>query len=132
MYEYSKPCATENEIPLISRNWYTYYKLLADEYIILKNKNYLICRSSFKPKPFPCDVAWMDQIGNFDYVDVISELIIKLIYKNANGLYNVGTTEKTIYDLALITNKNVNPIKKPFYAPENITMNIIKLQEKIK
>jgi dTDP-4-dehydrorhamnose reductase len=132
VYEYSEPYVTENEIPLISRNWYTYYKLLVDEYIMLKNKNYLICRTSFKPKPFPYDVAWTDQIGNFDYVDVISELIIKLIHKNANGLYNVGTSEKTIYDLALITNKNIKPGKKPFYAPENITMNIKKLQEKIK
>ena len=132
VYEYSKSHATENDIPLISRNWYTYYKLLADEYIMLKNTDYLICRCSFKPKPFPYETAWIDQVGNFDYVDVISELIIKLININAKGLYNIGTSEKTIYELALMTNKNVKEGYKPFLAPEDVTMNINKLQEKIK
>jgi len=132
VYEYSNPYASENDIPLISRNWYTYYKLLADEYIMLKNEDYLICRTTFKSKPFVYDIAWADQRGNFDYVDVISELIIKLINKNANGLYNVGSSEKTIYDLALRTNENVKAGKKPFYAPENVTMCIKKLEEKIK
>jgi dTDP-4-dehydrorhamnose reductase len=132
VYAHSDPYACENDMALISENWYTYYKLLADEYIMLKNETYLICRCSFKPKPFPYDIAWKNQIGNFDYVDIISKLIIKLINKNANGLYNVGTSEKTTYDLALITNKNVKMALKPFYAPENITMNTIKLQKELK
>lgn len=131
VYEHSIPYASEDDMPLISQNWYTYYKLLADEYIILKNENYLICRCSFKTRPFPYDVAWVDQIGNFDYVDIISELIIKLIRRNSTGVYNVGTSEKTIYELALITNKNVKKGYKPSYVPENITMNITKLRQKI-
>lgn len=132
VYEYSNVCASENDIPLISRNWYTYYKLLADEYIMIKNDNYLICRCVFKPKPFPYDTAWVDQKGNFDYTDVISELIIKLITKNACGLYNVGTSEKTMYELALITNKNIKMGHRPLCAPENITMNIMKMEKKLK
>jgi dTDP-4-dehydrorhamnose reductase len=132
VYEYSSSYATEDDIPLICGNWYTYYKLLADEYIMLKNNNYLICRTAFKLKPFPYETAWIDQIGNFDYVDVISDLIIKLINKNARGLYNVGTSEKTIYQLALITNENVKEGHRPFYVPYDITMNIKKLQEILK
>lgn len=132
VYEYSVPYASEDDIPLISKNWYTYYKLLADEYIMLKNENYLICRCSFKPNPFPYDVAWIDQLGSFDYVDIISELIIKLINKDGNGLYNVGTPAKTIYDLALITNKDIKKGYRPPYVPENITMNIGKLYQKIR
>jgi dTDP-4-dehydrorhamnose reductase len=132
VYEYSESYASENDMPLISKNWYTYYKLLADEYIMLKNKNYLICRTSFKPKPFPYESAWIDQIGNFDYVDIISDLIIKLINKDANGLYNVGTSKKTIYVLALMTNTDVKIGYKPSYAPQDITMNTKKLQETLK
>ena len=131
VYENSEPNASETDLPLISNNWYSYYKLLADEYIILKNEDYLICRCSFKPKPFPYEFAWVDQTGNFDYVDVISELIIKLINKNANGLYNVGTSKKTIYELAIITNENVKRINKPSFAPKDITMSLVKLQKKI-
>ena len=127
VYSNSIGDASETDIPLISENWYSYYKLMADEYIILKNKNYLICRTSFKPNPFPYDVAWIDQIGNFDYVDVISNLIIKLIITEQSGVYNVGTVLKTMYELALSTNKNVKIGLKPNYVPHNVSMNLTKL-----
>jgi dTDP-4-dehydrorhamnose reductase len=71
VYKNSKDNVSEDDLPLISENWYTYYKLLADEYILLKNNNFLICRCSFKPNPFPYEKAWVDHIGNFDYVNVI-------------------------------------------------------------
>lgn len=132
VYEHSKTQASEEDLPLICRNWYTYYKLLADEYIILKNENYLICRTAFKPKPFPYKIAWIDQLGNFDYTDVISELIIKLINMDAKGLYNVGTSKKSIYKLARITNENVRREHKPDYVPFDVTMNITKLQKFLK
>jgi hypothetical protein len=49
-----------------------------------------------------------------------------LINKGANGVYNVGTKTKSIYDLALET-KNVEPINKPTHVPENTTMSLEKL-----
>ena len=119
--------ATEEDIPVPSNNWYTYYKLLADEYISLTSNDYLICRCSFKPNPFPYPSAWIDQVGNFDYVDVISSLIIKLINNNARGIYNVGTDLKTVFDLAIKTNPNVLPSHKPSHVPNNISVNIDKL-----
>jgi hypothetical protein len=82
---------------------------MADEYLISKNVNFLICRCSFKPNPFPYDTAWINHIGNFDYVDVISSLIIKLINSHATGVFNVGTEIKSIYNLALKTNPSVIP-----------------------
>jgi dTDP-4-dehydrorhamnose reductase len=48
IYADSINSASEDDLPLISNNWYTYYKLLADEYIKLKSNNFLICRCSFK------------------------------------------------------------------------------------
>lgn len=118
----------ENGLAIPAPNFYSYSKLLADEYVMSNNKNYLICRCSFKPKPFPYNKGWIDQYGNFDYVDVIADLVIQLINKNANGLYNVGTERKTIYQLAKQTNPHITPEYKPIEVPSDISMNIDKLK----
>lgn len=122
--------ASENDVPIHGNNWYSYTKLLADAYIELKSTNYLICRETHKPKPFPYETAWIDQVGNFDYIDKISSLIIKLIQINANGIYNVGTELKSIYTLAKTTS-NVRPSLKYKDVPSNTSMNITKLNNTI-
>jgi len=132
VYANSKPLAKETDIPIHYDNWYTYTKLLADNYISarMQNFNYLILRSSFKSNPFPFPVAWVDLIGNFDYVDVIAGLMIKLINKNEIGIFNVGTELKSIYDLAKKTNPNVVPIHKPdeYIKSTDISMNLDKMK----
>ena len=129
VYTNSAENASENDIPIHGNNWYSYTKLLADAYIELKSNNYLICRGTHKPKPFPYDKAWVDQIGNFDYADCIATWIIALITADAKGLYNVGTEVKTMYELAEKTNPNVKASFKPENVPTNTTMNINKLKE---
>ena len=124
VYSNSINNATEDDLPLISENWYTYYKLLTDEYIQLKNDNFLICRCSFKPNPFPYNKSWIDHVGNFDYVNNISEVIINLIKKDACGIFNVGTELKTIHELSKKTNINVEPTLKPTHVPKNVSMSI--------
>jgi dTDP-4-dehydrorhamnose reductase len=118
--------ATEEDLPVPSNNWYSYYKLLADEYISLTNSNHLICRCLFKEKPFQFEYAWTDQIGNFDYVDVIADLIIKLVKAEAVGIFNVGTELKTIYQLAEQT-KGVKESLKPEHVPGDVSTNTSKL-----
>jgi len=134
VYANSKPHATEENIPVHYDNWYTYTKLLADAYIQAKCEKYLILRSSFKPNPFPHKEAWIDLIGNFDYVDVIAKLMIKVIKKDAIGIYNIGTELKTIYDMAKETNPNVLPIQKDyrFIDSNDISMDITKMKELFK
>ena len=129
VYSNSINNATEDDLPLISENWYTYYKLLTDEYIQLKNDNFLICRCSFKPNPFPYNKSWIDHVGNFDYVNNISEVIINLIKKDACGIFNVGTELKTIHELSKKTNINVEPTLKPTHVPKNVSMSIKKLND---
>jgi hypothetical protein len=94
----------------------------------LKCFNYLICRLSHKPNPFPYDKAWEDIKTNCDYVDVIASLVIKLILKNEKGVYNVGTESKSIYDLAKRTS-SVEPILRPSNAPSDTTMCLQKLEK---
>lgn len=132
VYTNSIANATENDIPIHGNNWYSYTKLLADAYIELKSKNYLICKGTHKPNPFPYTNAWIDQFGNFDYVDVIASLIINLIISNNFGIFNVGTELKSMFDLANKTNKIVQPSLKPEHVPNNLTMNISKLKNLIK
>jgi dTDP-4-dehydrorhamnose reductase len=127
IYTNSTSNASETDVPVHNNSWYGYTKLLGDGLVQLLSKNYLIIRCTHKPNPFPYDNAWVDQIGNFDYVDVISELIIKLVNKDVYGVYNVGTEVKSIFDLAVET-KDVNPIYSPESTPKNVTMNINKLK----
>jgi dTDP-4-dehydrorhamnose reductase len=130
LYSYSKVGATENDVPVHCRNWYGYTKLLADGYIQLKSNKYLLLRSTHKEEPFPGDKAWINQIGNFDYVSTISELIITLIRKRVTGIYNVGTEIKTMYDLAKKTNPKVksNFIHTEDTTPTNIVMDVSKMK----
>jgi len=133
VYTYSKINASEEDVPVHCENWYGYTKLLGDGYVQLKAKNYLIIRCSFKPNPFPYQKALVTQIGNFDYDDIIANLICNLISKNATGVYNVGTEPKTIYELAKRTNPNVIPMFEKLHEtmPSNIIINCSKLQKKL-
>lgn len=119
--------ASEDDVPVHLPTWYGYSKLIGDALIELESNDYLICRLSHKSYPYPYDYAWDDIKTNCDYTNVISSLVIDLINKNANGIFNVGTEEKSLYELAL-KSKLVKPIKKPNYVPDNTTMNLNKLK----
>jgi len=119
--------ASEEDVPVHCNNWYGYTKLLGDGLVQLQSNDYLLVRCTHKPTPFPYDAAWIDQVGNFDYVNIISDLIIKLINANANGLYNVGTETKTMYEMASRT-KSVNKTFTPEHVPKNQSMDISKMK----
>jgi dTDP-4-dehydrorhamnose reductase len=132
IYAGSVPNASEEDIPVHLNTWYGYTKLVSDALVQLRSQDFLICRLSHKPNPFPYDSAWSDIHTNCDSVDVIASMVIKLILKNENGIFNVGTELKSIYDLALKSNHNVNPTLKPSNVPNDISMNINKLNNKLK
>jgi dTDP-4-dehydrorhamnose reductase len=126
IYANSIENATENDVPVHYANWYAYTKLLSDGLVQLSSYNYLICRSTHKSNPFPYENGWVDQIGNFDYVDIITKLIINSIKNNLYGIYNLGTETKSMYELALRTNPNVGKINSPLLTPKNVTMDLSK------
>jgi dTDP-4-dehydrorhamnose reductase len=130
LYAGSISNASENDIPVHCNTWYGYTKLLSDGLVQLESSNYLLCRCTHKPYPFPYEGAWINQIGNFDYVNVIAELIIKMIQKNLFGLYNVGTEIKTMYELASKT-KSVVKTFAPSHVPKNQSMDINKMKENL-
>lgn len=131
-YVYANSLDKPNEegIPVHQSTYYAYTKLLADGYIELKGKNYLILRGTHKPTPFPYKGGWINHLGNFDYVDIIVNLYIKLIEKDAKGLYNVGTEFKSMLRLAKKTNPNVSPIyNEDIKVPLDVSMDISKLNK---
>jgi dTDP-4-dehydrorhamnose reductase len=132
LYSGSVNNASEDDVPVHCNNWYGYTKLLSDGLVQIQSNNYLLIRCTHKPNPFPYDSAWLDQIGNFDYVDVISNLIIKLVNNGANGLYNLGTDTKTMYELAKKTKEAINKSFSPIHVPKNTSMNINKMKNIIK
>jgi dTDP-4-dehydrorhamnose reductase len=129
VYANSIESAKETDVPVHDNNWYSYTKLLGDSHIELMSKNYLICRLSHKDNPFIYEYAWTDVKTNADYTDVISSLVIDLINLDAKGLYNVGTEEKTIYELAIRSNPNVKQTLSPTHVPKNVTMDISKMKK---
>lgn len=131
-YVYTNSLGTPNEegIPVHQSTYYAYTKLLGDSFIELKSKNYLILRGTHKPNPFPYEGAWVNHLGNFDYIDVIVNYYIKLIKKDAKGLFNVGTKYKSMYRLASQTKPNVNPIRtNDIKIPLDVSMDISKLNK---
>ncbi len=119
--------AGEDSVPVHCDNWYGYTKLLSDGLVQLRSKNFLLIRCSHKPRPFAYEGAWIDYIGNFDYVDVIADLIIKSVLKNLSGVYNLGTELKSMYDMAKETSEPKKTIT-PNYIPKNVSMDISKLK----
>ena len=128
VYCNSRAVAGEDDVPVHCENWYGYTKLLSDGLVQLRSKNFLLIRCSHKPYPFQYDGAWIDYIGNFDYVDVIADLIIKSIVKGLSGLYNLGTEVKSMYEMASETS---NPLKTitPSHIPNNVSMDISKIKK---
>ena len=116
--------ALETDVPVHAANWYAYSKLLADGYVQAVCNDYLLIRTAFKPRPFPYKKVFL-KFGNFDYVDVIAELIIDLMGKNACGVYNVGTKTKSMWEHARET---VPDIETADSIPVDVTMNLEKMK----
>ena len=74
VYANSKSNVSENDVPVHCENWYGYTKLLSDGYVQLKSDNFLLLRGTHKKAPFSFEEGLVNQIGNFDYVDKISDI----------------------------------------------------------
>lgn len=128
IYANSITLASEDTVPVSIGTWYGYTKLVGDALVQARCKEFLLCRLSHKPNPFPYDSAWNNLYTNCDSVDVIGNILVDLIDSKALGVYNVGTEPKTIYDLAIKTNNKTTPGARPSFAPADVSMNVNKLQ----
>ena len=81
------------------------------------------------------DSLWGAGIGSVSAGSPITSYIIggELIKENACGVYNVGTYFKSMYELAIATNKHVVPATGKFYdaMPTDVSMDLSKLEKLI-
>lgn len=132
LYTHSVPNAKETDDLKPLDTFYGQSKNAGDFYVQMNSKDFLTIRTSFKPNPFPYNVA-VCQNGNFDYVDVISKLVVELILKNASGVFNVGTDFKSMFELAKRTRPDVGIIDKNSpKMPRDISMNLEKMKDFLK
>lgn len=116
--------AGADDVPVHGPNWYSYTKLLADAYIELRSRRYLILRGGgLKARPFPYAGAFFNQFGNFGYVDEIVAAFVALINAGAEGLRQVGRPPHSVYDLAIETS-HAKPIPAMPGCPTDVTMRL--------
>ena len=114
---------TETDTPLPDDTWYAHSKLLADNYIKATNTEALICRLLHKPNPFPYPEVWNVKTSG-DLVDKIAILIKELVLKDATGIFNVGTGDKNLSEIA----PDAKVVTPPKHVPVDTRMNIDKLK----
>ena len=132
VYSNSVQYAKETDVPIHNDTWYGYSKILSDGWVENFSNDYLLCRMTHKPKPFPYEKAWTNQIGNFDYVDNQAKRLVGLVNSDTKGIVNVGRETVSMYELAKQTKKDVVRNECDYPVPQIITMNINKLKEKTK
>jgi dTDP-4-dehydrorhamnose 3,5-epimerase len=70
--------------------------------------NHLIIRTSFGPKIFPYEAAFIDQWTSREQVGIIAEKIKKAIIADLKGTLHIGGERKTVFEYA----KNLDPSKQ--------------------
>lgn len=73
----------------------------AAELIVRTYENSLVIRTSFFGKTFPYDEAFADIWSSKDYVDLIVPKIISSIKNGCVGVCHIGTSRRSIYDIAI-------------------------------
>ena len=94
-------------------NLYAWTKL-GGECAVRAHKNSLIIRTSFGTSEYPYEFAYTNRFVSKEYIDVIAPMIKDLTLSDEVGIINVGTGEKTLYELA----KQRNPSVKEFRQEE--------------
>ena len=111
-------------------NFYAWTKYAGESYARSQD---LIIRTSFKPSIWRHTHAFDDLYTSAGYVDEIARKISFLVVHGAQGIYNVGTERKSIYDLARRRNPGVQPISKDTIQdvgmPEDCSIDTSKYEE---
>jgi dTDP-4-dehydrorhamnose reductase len=97
----------------------------AAELMVRMYDNSLSIRTSFVPKEFPHNAAFIDQYTNRDYVDIISPLVLKAAISNKIGVAHVGTGKKSVFKMAQRRKKDVKAISindVDFYLPSDVSL----------
>ena len=88
--------------------------------------NHLIIRTSFGTSKFPYNEAFDKQYTSKDYVDNIAPMILHASHSNTQGILNIGTERKTLYEYALTRNPNITKLNTKY---KDYSLNTTKYNE---
>ena len=129
-YVYEGKVGNYNETePVLPVNNYAWSKL-GGECAVAMYKNSLILRITMCEKPFLHEYAFHDINANFIFHEEVVKIIPKILDKT--GIINVGGKIQSIYSFAKKSNKNVKKRSGKKLFPENISMNVQKLNKIMK
>ena len=115
--------------PVLPWNNYGWSKL-GSEAAVQMYKNSLIIRACMTEKPFTHKSAFTNVKTNFIFHDEFAKFLIKVI--PFKGIINIGGKTQSIYNFAKKYNRNINKKKSTGQLPQNIFMNLAKLNTLIK
>jgi dTDP-4-dehydrorhamnose reductase len=81
-------------------NWYGCTKAAGEMEVRLSGVQYAILRTSFRPHPWGFPTAFTNVYTSADYVDIIAQEVALAISMNLGGIYHIGTSTKTFFELA--------------------------------
>ena len=87
----------------------------------------LVIRTSFFDTTFPYDAALVDQYTSKDYVDIIAPKILQAIKDNERGVVHVGSSRRSIYDIAITRKPYVKKISRediPYPVPQDTSFKL--------
>ena len=117
------------EDPLKPWNNYGWSKLGAESAVQMY-KNSLIVRACMTEKPFIHKSAFSNVKTNFIFHDEFAKLFVKLI--KMRGVINLGGKSQTVYQFAILNNKNIKKIKSKGQLPLRMDMNLKKYKRFIR
>jgi dTDP-4-dehydrorhamnose reductase len=122
----------END-PVLPINKYAWSKL-GGECAVRLYDNHLIIRTSFGPRPFPYDRAFIDQWTSRESVQVVAKKIFLLVKKGCLGTVHVGGQRRTVYAYAkeLSGKKKIGKLSRnevSFSAPKDTSLNTEKFKK---
>jgi dTDP-4-dehydrorhamnose reductase len=92
---------------LAPRNLYAWSKL-GGECAVRMHADSLIIRTSFGPKPFPYDKAFVDQWTSRETAAIIAAKVIRLVDSDLSGVVHIGGPRRTVYEYATTEAEGLN------------------------
>jgi len=110
---------------LLPFNDYAWSKL-GGECAVRLVPNHLIIRVSFGSSKFPYEFAYNNKWTSKDYVDIIAPMILQASNSDLQGVINIGTEKKTIFDFASQRNEVKGKPLTDNSSPRDSSLNLTK------
>ena len=98
----------------------------AGELAVRMDKRNLIIRTSFFPKIFPHNKAFIDQYTTKDFVDIIAPIVYDVALSEKTGVVHVGTEKDSVYNKVKKRTPNVDKMSikeiNSVFIPKDVSL----------